>query len=574
MRLRPFRRFTIETRLTPEEVQARLRDAVVGPWRGAFSVAKPEHTLVGRVEGNSFHVRRNVHPRLRYGSWAQRPRSFLPHVRGTIEPSESGTRLSGTMQLHLLVVPFAVVYLVGAVIVFLWLAARIVADRRLEPHMLVALIVALWMIVAVSAATFGGFSRETGWALHELGRLVEASSAELVETRRRRTSTITRRETHAAIALLALPSVLVTVPLGAQAGRVPNVDRIPLAAGVVISHTDRGAGGEREAVVEIEDASPAGVRYGWRFREIRTSGDTVFGNAARFVSAADLATAARVHLIYEPKGPLEHPGYTAWSMSKAVYEQLRASGTAQFQMMSGEPPAGAAILPGFSFASSQTVPVRWRGTLARVGAGPEPFPLIVNGKRVTVHALHAQAQLTARGEQWTPEVWVLADSAHPLLLKVLSTKPPKTFQVVRADVPDESANASRAGGLNMLEGELATNCRVELPGVYFAFNSATLDPASDRAIARLAALLTQHREWSVVIEGHTDSIGGDAANRVLSERRAAAVRERLITGHRIASERLRFAGHGASTPREPNGTIEGRARNRRVEVARDCRGAR
>jgi outer membrane protein OmpA-like peptidoglycan-associated protein len=292
------------------------------------------------------------------------------------------------------------------------------------------------------------------------------------------------------------------------------------------------------------------------------------------VSASDLASASRVHVVYDPKSPPEHPGYTAWSVSNAVYEQLRTSGTAQFQIMSAETPAGASVLPGFSFASTQLVPVRWRGTLERVGAGPEPFPLIVNGKRVTVHALHAQAQLTARGEQWTPEVWVLADSAHPLLLKVLSIKPPKTFQVVRADVPDESTNASRPGGLNMLEGELATNCRVELPGVYFAFNSATLDPASDRALARLAALLTRHREWSVVIEGHTDSIGGDAANRVLSERRAAAVRERLITGHRIASERLRSVGHGASLPREPNGTIEGRARNRRVEIARDCRGTR
>ena len=373
---------------------------------------------------------------------------------------------------------------------------------------------------------------------------------------------------------LALPSVLMTVALGAQVGRVPNVARIPLAAGVVISHTDRGVGGEREAVVEIEEASGAGVRYGWRFREVHTTGDTVFGNAARFVSAADLATASRVHLIYEAKGPLEHPGYTAWSMSKAVYEQLRTSGTAQFQMMSGEPPAGAGVLPGLSLASTQPVPVRWRGTLTREGSGPEPFPLIVNGKRVTVPALRVRTRFTGRGEEWTPEVWVLADSAHPLLLKVLSTKPPKTFQVVRADVPDESPNASGAGGTAELERELATACRVELPGVYFAFNSAALDPASDRAIARLAALLTQHRDWSVVIEGHTDSIGGDAANRALSERRAAAVRERLVTGHRIAPERVRFAGYGASKPREPNGTIEGRARNRRVELARDCGGAK
>jgi outer membrane protein OmpA-like peptidoglycan-associated protein len=342
---------------------------------------------------------------------------------------------------------------------------------------------------------------------------------------------------------------------------------------VVISHTDRGAGGEREAVVQIEQASAAGVRYGWRYREIHTNGDTVLGNAARFVSATDLTTASRVHLIYDEKGPLEHPGYTAWSVSKAVYEQLRASGSVQFQMMSGEPPAGGGVLPGFSFASTQMVPVRWRGTLTRAAAGTELFPLIINGKRVTVPALHLRADLTARGEQWTPEVWVLADSAHPLMLKVLSLTPPKTFQVVRADLPDESSNASGASGMGEMERELASACRVELPGVYFAFNSAMLDPASDRAIARLAALLAQHREWSVVIEGHADSIGGDSANRALSEQRAAAVRERLVTGHRIAPERLRYAGYGASKPRETNGTIEGRARNRRVELARDCRGA-
>jgi hypothetical protein len=84
------------------------------------------------------------------------------------------------MQLHTLVVPFAGVYLLVAVIAFLLLAARIVADRRLEPVMLVALLVPLWVIFAVSAATFGGFNREAGRALHELGRLVEASSAEML----------------------------------------------------------------------------------------------------------------------------------------------------------------------------------------------------------------------------------------------------------------------------------------------------------------------------------------------------------------------------------------------------------
>jgi outer membrane protein OmpA-like peptidoglycan-associated protein len=160
-----------------------------------------------------------------------------------------------------------------------------------------------------------------------------------------------------------------------------------------------------------------------------------------------------------------------------------------------------------------------------------------------------------------------------MLLKVVSAHPPKALQIVRIDLPDDSrAGASARGG--DLERELTSACRVELPGVYFEFNSAALEPVSDRALASVAEVLGRHRDWSLVIEGHTDSIGGATANRALSERRAAAVRERLVTGHRVAAERLRFAGHGASKPREPNATIEGRARNRRVELARDCGGSR
>ena len=140
---------------------------------------------------------------------------------------------------------------------------------------------------------------------------------------------------------------------------------------------------------------------------------------------------------------------------------------------------------------------------------------------------------------------MLADSAHPLLLKVMSTEPPIAWQVTRVDLPDEkSAVAARAEGLVMgeIEGELASACRVELPGVYFAFNSAALEPASDRAIASLAAMLARNRGWTVTIEGHTDSIGGAAANKTLSERRAAAVRDRLVSGHRVDAARLKFAG--------------------------------
>ena len=112
--------------------------------------------------------------------------------------------------------------------------------------------------------------------------------------------------------------------------------------------------------------------------------------------------------------------------------------------------------------------------------------------------------------------------------------------------------------------------RVELPGIYFDFNSAALTPASDRTIAFIAAILTRHPDWTATLEGHTDSIGSAAANRALSQRRVEGVRERLVSAHHLNPATLRTTGYGSSRPRETNGTVEGRARNRRVELVRDC----
>jgi len=80
-------------------------------------------------------------------------------------------------------------------------------------------------------------------------------------------------------------------------------------------------------------------------------------------------------------------------------------------------------------------------------------------------------------------------------------------------------------------------------------------------------------DWPVTIEGHTDSIGTSAANQSLSQRRAAAVRDRLAN-RGVAAARLRAVGYGQTKPRETNTTVEGRARNRRVELLRPCGGSR
>ncbi len=70
--------------------------------------------------------------------------------------------------------------------------------------------------------------------------------------------------------------------------------------------------------------------------------------------------------------------------------------------------------------------------------------------------------------------------------------------------------------------------------------------------------------------GHTDSIGGSGnGNQILSARRAAAVKDALANRYGVAATRLDTGGAGDSQPLETNATLEGRARNRRVELTRE-----
>jgi outer membrane protein OmpA-like peptidoglycan-associated protein len=71
------------------------------------------------------------------------------------------------------------------------------------------------------------------------------------------------------------------------------------------------------------------------------------------------------------------------------------------------------------------------------------------------------------------------------------------------------------------------------------------------------------------VGGHTDNVGGDAFNLDLSKKRSAAVKDALVSQYKIAPERLIAAGYGASSPVETNATMEGRARNRRVELSKE-----
>jgi len=108
---------------------------------------------------------------------------------------------------------------------------------------------------------------------------------------------------------------------------------------------------------------------------------------------------------------------------------------------------------------------------------------------------------------------------------------------------------------------------VVLTGVHFEFNKSILTPDSKTILDKVAASLKERPDVKVEIAGHTDSKGSDAYNLKLSDRRAAAVREYLISKG-VMAENLTSKGYGESQPIADNKTDEGRAKNRRVELRR------
>ena len=91
-----------------------------------------------------------------------------------------------------------------------------------------------------------------------------------------------------------------------------------------------------------------------------------------------------------------------------------------------------------------------------------------------------------------------------------------------------------------------------------------LKPESKVELVKLSALLKNNPTMKIIIGGHTDNVGSDEDNMILSDNRAKAVYNRLVE-HGIKAERLKWKGYGETKPIETNDTPEGRANNRRTD---------
>jgi OOP family OmpA-OmpF porin len=113
---------------------------------------------------------------------------------------------------------------------------------------------------------------------------------------------------------------------------------------------------------------------------------------------------------------------------------------------------------------------------------------------------------------------------------------------------------------------LDTSGKINLYGIHFDFNKATIKPDSRPSLDEIAKFLKEQPQQKLNVVGHTDNVGGADFNLQLSNARATAVVDDLVKTYAVAQERLKPSGHGLQEPVAPNDTDEGRAKNRRVEL--------
>jgi hypothetical protein len=208
----------------------------------------------------------------------------------------------------------------------------------------------------------------------------------------------------------------------------------------------------------------------------------------------------------------------------------------------------------------------------RTDASDAAFPVLLNGRRTTLPAIRYACQTNTQ----SGAMYVLDDDRMPLLLWG------QNGQVTQINFPLRPLGAGASGGGGGggagggggggggqgVEQALKKEGHVDVYGIYFDFASDKLRPESGPVLAEIALALKDNPAWKLHVNGHTDNIGGEAFNLGLSQRRAAAVKDALVTRYQIAPDRLATSGYGLSRPIATNQTMEGRARNRRVELQR------
>jgi outer membrane protein OmpA-like peptidoglycan-associated protein len=366
------------------------------------------------------------------------------------------------------------------------------------------------------------------------------------------------RRLAAVSAALGLLSPLTTPGLRAQ-----TATRIPLCAGLTMVGAVSEPAGDYEPILVVERIDDRAVHAKYSNNAL-VGGIIRHMTVLRTVLKADLISATTLVHWFTPQAPVTMPGTTGFSTSAAVLRALKTKGTAALALVD----RGYSALPADRTVRPNLYDHQITYPMQRIGTTPITVPVTVNGTKVDLPAIRVRGEYLGD----TAEFHFLDDESNPLALRFQftpfgSTAPDTVSHTVKIShrCPATAGNPAFASAI---EKALAETGRVDVYDIYFDFNSDRIREESAPTLREIGEVLRRHPDWTLAIEGHTDSIGSDADNLQLSRRRASAVKNALVSGHGIGASRLSTNGHGESRPRDRNDTLEGRARNRRVELVR------
>lgn len=381
---------------------------------------------------------------------------------------------------------------------------------------------------------------------------------------------------------------------------------IPLCPGLTIVTAVSQPDGDYESIKTVVAVDDTGMRLKYsseaRFSDIFSAQPPTVRqvNVYRTVLAKDLATATSYQQIFMEKSDETIPGTTAIGVSAAVLKALKTTGKARINISNAygglQLKADRNVMPNY-YQYMQPV------TLARSSAGPATLSVLVNETPADLPIVRAEGD--SFGQKL--EFLILDDEKNPIALsfrigvgalKPLTADERKYCESLRKSGADPAsmpaalhcdrpeggdrdslrvvkikyacatpASTTAAPG-SELERALAEKGAVDVYSIYFSFNSDALRDESEPTLKEIADVLKRHAAWKLRVTGHTDGVGGDDYNLDLSRRRAAAVKKSLVSRYGIDAARLTTTGAGKSQPKDSNDTLEGRARNRRVELVR------
>ena len=410
---------------------------------------------------------------------------------------------------------------------------------------------------------------------------------------------------------LSLACALFAVSSARAAG--PDIAAIQPVKGLVVTSTmvnggfvsvgsDRVhsySGMDMEQWDSVADSTGEDVTYQTRVsapRDATADADMKKAMFRRRVRREDIAQALRISWGISTQDPEMFAGQTYEETSVKALGMLKSGANVPFVIgaIDGDDPSGMGALlklagqVASSSGKSGSSPLGgmgailqvnfahtyYRGTFRRVEGTPVALAILLNGVRVSLPAIHAQGTFTSPNNRSLQiQYWWLDSGAWPVALKKSFAYDQKvmTEQVTRIDLPPAEGSGGGSGGSGRggagMADELRKSCRVELSGIYFNTGSARLLEESQPALKAIAQVVVHSKEPVLTIEGHTDNVGTAQFNQNLSEKRAAAVRQALVSQFGVPPAKLVVKGFGFSRPVESNDTIEGRARNRRVELA-------